>query len=444
MKVAIEDVSAHTKKMEVLIPKETVKTTADEIYNEILKTANIKGFRKGKAPKNVLRMYYSDYIRDELSKKLITETLEQAIKENDLFVVSMPEIENDPPKEDEEFKFFAKFDVKPEITPEKYTGFELKRLKADVGEDMLENVLKRFQDVYATSEESKDPEYETLSGDYVVVDITSKDHPNINRENITIEAGKRGAIPKTDGAVIGMKAGEEKEMEVEFPEDHFMEEMRGCATTVKIAVKSIKHREIPKLDDEFAKKVRKDVETLEDLRKVLKDELIAKAEEDATARLRKDVTDKLLEANPINDVPESMVNMQAGMMIRDTSKRLLAQGIKMEDVYPDASSLKDDYLQAADKTVKQSLLIEAIAKEREIEASQDDLDKEIETMAKMYNLPLEQMKKGLDQRGMTENIKFDIVEKKVLDYIIENSNVKQVDKLEENEDDTSTDSSRTD
>jgi len=443
MKVAIEDVSAHTKKMEVLIPKETVKATTDGIYNEILKTANIKGFRKGKAPRNVLRMYYNDYIREELSKKLITENLEQAIKENDLFVVSMPEIENDPPKEDEEFKFFAKFDVKPEITLKKYTGFELKRLKADVGEDMVENVLDRFQDVYATSEDAKDPQYETLPGDYVVVDITSKDHPDINRENITIEAGKRGAIPKTDDAVIGMKVGEEKEIEVEFPEDHFMEEMRGDTATIKLAAKSIKHREVPKLDDEFAKKVRTDVETLEDLRKVIKDELIAKAQEDAKARLRKDVIGKLLEANPI-DVPESMVNMQAGMMIRDASQRLLAQGIKMEDVYPDASSLKDDYLQAADKTVKQSILIEAIAKEREIEASQDDLDKEIEAMAKRYNLTLEQMKKGLDQREMTENIKFDIVEKKVLDYIIENSNVTQVDKLEENEDDASPDSSGTD
>ncbi|MCD6570096.1 MAG: trigger factor [Deltaproteobacteria bacterium] len=442
MKVEIEDVSTHTKRIEVLIPKEAVEATADKIYDEMLKTVSIKGFRKGNAPRSVLRMYHGDYIRDELSKRLINENLEQAIKENDLFAVSMPEIENDPPKENEEFKFFAKFDVKPEITLEKYTGFELKKLKVNVEEDMIENVIKRFQEGYATTEDVKDSQYKISSGDYVVVDITSEDYPNINRENITIEAGKKGAIPGTDYAVMEMKVGDEKEIEVEFPKDHFMEEMRGNTANIKLAVKSIKHREVPKLDDAFAKKVRNDVETLEELRGVIKDELISRTEQDAKAKLVRDVIDKLLEANPI-DVPESMVKMQAGMMLKDASQRLLAQGIKMQDVYPDASSLKDDYMKAADRTVRQSLLVEAIAKQKDIEASENDLDKEIETMAKRYNLSFEQMKKGLEEQGMIETIKFGIVEKKVLDYIIENSNVTQVDKLEENKDDTGTDSSGT-
>jgi trigger factor len=429
MKIELNDLGSHTKKVEVLIPKETVKEKAEEIYAEVLKFAQIKGFRRGKAPRHVMKLHYGDYINSELSKKLITESLDQVVKEKELVVVSTPEIDSEPPKEDEDFKFSAKFDVKPEVKLEKYKGFELEKVKSDVKDELVGETLKRFQEVYASVEDAKDADYQVQAGDYAVVDIACESHPQVNRGNITVEAGRKGVVPGVDQAVVGMKAGEEKTLEVEFPEDHFIEEMRGIKASVKVTIKNIKHREIPELNDEFAKKVRPEVQTLDDLKKVVSDELVARTEQNSKLKMERDVVDKLIEANPM-EIPESMVQLQASMMLQDTSRRLSVQGMKIQDLYPDTASLRDDYMKAGERMVKQSLIIDAIAKAEGIEASDAEVDAEIGQMAGKYNMTMEQTKKAMEEQGMAENIKFGLVEKKVLDYIISNSQVKEVEKPE--------------
>ncbi|HHO77334.1 MAG TPA: trigger factor [Deltaproteobacteria bacterium] len=443
MKVEITDVSSTRKEMKVIVPKEEVNSVTDDIYRDVSQKVTIKGFRKGKAPRNVVKMFYADYIQGELSKKLVNDKFEQAIRDNKLFVVSMPEINNDLPKEDEDFTFTAQFDIKPDIVLDKYTGFELNKMKVNVEDENINDVLHRLQETYATINEIDDPEYKVVQGDYAIVDVVCEETPELNRERMTVEARGRSALPGLDEAVMEMSVGKKKELDIEFPDDHFMEDMRGKSAHISFTVSSIKHRELPELDDEFAKKARQGVEGMDELKKIILEDLTERIEADSRTTLERQIQDKLIEANPF-DVPESLVRLQAGMMIQGISQRLTAQGVKLDDLYPDAEAFQNETMESAEKLTRSALIIEAVAKKHEIISTDEDITKEIDKLAQRYNMPSDVVRKGMEEKGSIDEMKFGIVEKKVFDYIIENSEVKDVDKLEEESDDASADSSGAD
>jgi trigger factor len=440
MKVEISDVGSTRKEMKVVVPKEEVNEATNEIYRDITKKVAIKGFRKGKAPRDIVKMYYADYIKGELSKKLVQDKFEQVARENDLFIVSMPEITNDPPVENEDFSFTARFDVKPVIAPQKYTGFALKRPRVDVNEDNILEVLTRLRETYATVNEVQDKDYQAKEGDYAIVDAVSEENPKLNRNKMTVEAGVRSALPGLDKAVTGMRIGEEKTVDVEFPEDHFMEDMRGKSASLKVKVDSIKQRELPELDDEFAKKIRPDAANMDELKDAIRKDLAERLEADAKTSIERQISDELIKENPI-EVPESMVRLQAAMMIQGMSKRLSSQGFKLEDLYPDTEMLRTETMSSAENLVKTSLLVEAIAKEQGFEATDEELEKEVNELAQRYNMSSDMVRSGLEERGSLEEMKFGIVEKKVYNYIIDNSTVEEVDPTKENADDAGSDRS---
>jgi trigger factor len=440
MKVEISDVGSTRKEMKVIVPKEEVNDVTNEIYKDITQKVTIKGFRKGKAPRDIVKMFYSDYIKGELSKKLVQDKFEQVAKEKDLFVVSMPEITNDPPQENEDFTFTARFDVKPVITPGKYTGLSLKKAKIAVGEENIQEVLTRLQETYATVKDVEDQAYQIKEGDYAIVDATSEENPKLNRSRMTVEAGVRSALPGMDKAVVGMSTGEEKPVDLEFPEDHFMEDMRGKSATMKLKVDSIKQRELPPLDDEFAKKIRPDAAGFDELKEAIRKDLVERLETEAKTSLERQINDQLIKENPF-DVPESMVRLQAAMMIQGMSQRLSSQGFKLEDLYPDTDSLRQETMASAENLVRTSLLVEAIAKEHGFESTEEELEREIETLAERYNMTPDIVRSGLEERGSLEEMRFGIVEKKVYNYIIDQSSVEEVDSVKESPDDAGSDRS---
>jgi trigger factor len=443
MKVEIIDVDSIKKQMKVFIPKEEVTAVTEEIYRDIAQGVAIKGFRKGKAPRHVIKMYYQDYIVNELSRKLVREKFEESAKEQNLLVVSIPEFENEPPRENEDFTFSAKFDVKPEVTPQVYTGFELKKPKIAVEDKNINDVITKLQETYASVKDVDDPEYIVKKGDYAIVNLSCDENDKLNREKITIEAGVRSAFPGLENEVLGLKAGDAKETDITFPETHFLEDMRGKTAHIKIQVHGIKQKELPQLDDEFAKMVHKDVQNMDELNNAVREDLIGRLEAEARAYMERQLSDRLMEANKF-DVPESMVRYQAIMMLQGISQRLSSQGIRMQDIYPDGEALREETMTSAEKLVKTTLLIEAIAKVNVIEATDEDLEKEIASMAEKYSMTPDAVRKSFEERGSLEEMRFGILEHKVYDYIIANSTIVEVDSIEENKDDTNPDSSGTD
>ncbi len=430
MKVEITDVGSTKRQMKVFVPKEEVTTVTQEIYREIAQGVAIKGFRKGKAPRHIIKMYYHDYINNELSRKLVRDKFEEAAKEQNVFVVSVPEFENEPPKENEVVTFSANFDVKPEVVPQVYSGFELKKPKIAVEDKNIDDVITRLLETYATVKDVDDPDFEVKTGDYAIVNITCEENEKLNRDKITVEAGVRSAFPGLENEVLGLKAGDIKEVNITFPETHFLEDMRGKSAGLRIQVHGIKQKEMPIFDDEFAKMIHKDVKNVDELRKAIGEDLIGRLEADSRTYMEKQLSDKLMEANQF-DIPESMVKFQAMMMLQGISQRLSSQGVKLQDVYPDGEALRVETMASAEKLVKTTLLIEAIAKANAIEATDEDLDKEIASMAEKYFMTPDAVRKSFEERGSLEEMKFGILERKVYDYIITNSTIVEVDSIEE-------------
>jgi trigger factor len=195
-------------------------------------------------------------------------------------------------------------------------------------------------------------------------------------------------------------------------------------------VHGIKNRELPELNDEFAKMVHAGVQTVEELKKAIREDLTARLEADARTFMERQISEKLLEANTF-EVPESMVRLQAIMMLQGMSQRLSAQGVRLQDIYPDGDALREESMASADKLVRTSLLVEAIAKINTIEATDDDVEKEIALLAEKYSMTPEAVRKNFEERGSLEEMKYGILEKKVYDHIIEKSTVVEVDSTEE-------------
>lgn len=440
MKVEITDVNSTRKEMKVFVPKEEVTTLADEIFRDVSRGANVPGFRKGKAPRNILKMYFAEYIQGELNKKLVQDKFEEAVKENSLFVVSMPEIDNEPPKEGEDFSFTAKFDIKPEIDPQVISGFELKKPKASVEDPNIQDVLQRLQETYADVKDVEDPDYAVQKDDYAMVNLSSEENDKLNRDKITIEAGVRSAFPGLEKEVLGMKAKEAKVVEVSFPESHFMEEMRGKTASIRMEVSSIKIKELPEVNDDFAQMVYKDVKNLEELKSTIREDLTKRLEADSRTYMERQLSQKLIEANPF-DVPESLIKLQAVMMLQGISQRLSAQGMRMQDVYQDTDALREETMASAENFVRNSMLIEAIARKQGIEVTDSDVGEEMAALAERYGMTPEGVMKSYEERGGLEDMKFSILERKVYDNLIANSKITEVDTMEENKDDAGSDRS---
>lgn len=430
MKVEISDVGSTKRQMRVVIPREEVNAVTEEIYREVAQGVAVRGFRKGKAPRHILRTYYGDYIDGELSRKLVREKFEEAVREKDLFVVSMPEFDNAQPKENEEFSFTATFDVKPEVDPAVYTGFDLEKPRVEVSDGDVDAVIERLRQTFAEVKEVEDPAYGAAEGDYVVVNVSSESDPSLDRERMTVEAGARSAFPGLEHAVTGMKVGDTKEVEVTFGDDHFLEDKRGKTFTLKIQVLAVRNRVLPDVDDEFARMVHQGAQNVEELRKAIREDLQSRVESEARLVLERQVEEKLLEANTF-DVPESMVRLQAIMMLQGMSQRLASQGVRLQDVYPDADQLRDESMASAERLVKTSLLVEAIAKKHGIEATDEDVEKEMAKLAEKYSMSVDAVKGRFEEQGRIDEMRYGILERKVYDYIIEHSKVVEVDKAGE-------------
>lgn len=428
MKVDITDIGSTRKKMTVEIPREEVSKVAEEIYRNLSRNAVVKGFRRGKAPRSLLKTYYGGYIKEEMAAKLVREKFDELARENNLFVVSMPEFENAEPKEGEDFVFSATFDVKPEVEPSVYTGFELTRPKVSVDEKDVDEVIERLRQTYADVKEVDDPEYCSVEGDYVVLDITCDEDESLNRSRMTVEAGGRSVFPGLEKAVVGMKTGESKEVDVTFGDDHFLEARRGTTARLRIQVLAIRNRILPVLDDSFAAMVHKGATSVEGLRDAIRDDLKARLDAEVRSVLEKQVTEKLLEANAF-EVPESMIRLQAIMMLHGMSQRLAAQGVKLKDVYPDADSLREESMASAERLVRTSLLVEAIAKKAGIEVTDEDVEKDIARIAEKYSVGSDEVRKNFEEQDRMGELKYEILERKVFDYIIANSTVVEVESL---------------
>ena len=424
MKANVEEISSIKKKVSIEIPEDQVTQEVESFYKDLGKKAKIKGFRPGKVPRNILERYFKDYVKAEVIQKLIEETYPKALSEIDLHPVSPPVIDPGEFEVGKPFQYSAVLEVKPEVKLEGYTGLKIEGKKEEVKEEEVEGRLKSLQNLHANLKTISEAR-PIQAGDYVIVDYEAsmggKPLEGGKAIDFTVEVGSGQFIPTFEEKLIGLKPEEERDIEVAFPEDYGYQKWAGKTILFHVKIKEIKEKVLPVLDDEFAKDLG-DYSSLEELKTKLRGEIEKEKELALERQLKDQVVDQLLEANPF-EVPESLVEEQAKGLVSDTKLRLAAQGVELKNLGVTEEKLQGDYKAMAQKQVKTFLILEKIASQEGIAATDEEVDERLKEMAERMHQKFDVVKRYYEKNGLLPEVKAGILRDKTLNFLLEKANV---------------------
>ena len=419
--------NANEVKLEITVEAKKFDETMKKIYFKTAKYFNIPGFRKGKAPMNIVERYYgTEIFYEDTFNEIAQETLEQAVEENKLDVVSRPDIEVTQIGKGQDLIYTAIFQTKPEAKLGKYKGIEIKKIEYNVEDKDIEHELGHMQEHNSRLISIDDRPVE--DGDITVIDfegfVDGKTFEGGKAENYELTIGSKTFIPGFEDQIIGMKIDEEKDVNVTFPEEYFSKDLAGKDATFKVKLHEIKKKELPELDDEFAKDV-SEFDTLEELKKSIKEKL----EEDAKQRQKYETEEAVVKAVTENievEVPSGMIETEVENMIKDIETRLSYQGLKLEQylqmLNKTEDEMKKEYEPQALEAVKTRLMIDAVIKAEKIEANIEEIDEKIKEMAKNYGK--ENDEEFIQNENVRKYIEEGIKSEKALDFLVKNAKMK--------------------
>ncbi|MEK4875566.1 trigger factor [Bacillus sp. FSL W8-0102] len=426
MSVKWEKLEGNQGVLTVTVDADKVNEGLDYAFKKVVKTINVPGFRKGKIPRPLFEKRFGvESLYQDALDYILPEAYAKAVEESGIEPVDRPEIDIEQLEKGKELIFKATVTVKPEVKLGEYKNLEVEKVDTEVTDEDVENELKALQERYAELVVKEDGKAE--EGDTVVIDfegfVDGEPFEGGKAENYSLELGSGSFIPGFEDQLIGTKAGDEKDVEVTFPEEYHAEELAGKPAVFKVKVHEVKAKVLPELDDEFAKDVDEEAETLEDLKAKIKDRLKHQKEHEAEHALQDAVVEKAT-ANAEIDIPEVMIENEIDRMMQEFSQNLSAQGMNLELYYQFSGQTEEDLRnqmkENAETRVRTSLTLEAIAKAENIEASEEDVEKELQRMADQFNLSVEDIKKVL---GDLENLKADLRINKAVEFLVENAKV---------------------
>ncbi|MCH6267754.1 trigger factor [Neobacillus citreus] len=411
----------------------TIEVSADKVnegldaaFKKVVKQINVPGFRKGKMPRGMFEKRFGvEALYQDALDFIFPDAYMTAIDETGIEPIAQPEnvdFDLEQMGKDKDFTFKATVQVKPEVTLGEYKGLEVEELDATVSEEDVQKELEALQNRHA--ELVVKEEGTAVLGDTVVIDfegfVDGEAFEGGKGENYSLELGSGSFIPGFEEQLVGVAAGESKDVEVTFPEEYHAAELAGKPAVFKTTVHEIKGKELPALDDEFAKDVDDEVETLDALKEKIKTRLEDSKKHEAEHNLQDTLVEKAAE-NAQVELPEVMIDNEVNRLLQDFEQRLQMQGMNLQLYYQfsgqDEEALRQQMKADAEKNVRVRLTLEAIAKAENLEVSEEDVNAELEKMAGMYNMPVDNIKKAL---GGTEGIKEELKYKKAIDFLVEN------------------------
>ncbi|MCI9015667.1 MAG: trigger factor [Clostridia bacterium] len=413
-------------KLEFIIEAKKFDEAIKKVYIKSVKYFNIPGFRKGKAPINIVEKYYGNEIfYEDAFNEVVPEEYEKELKENKIEAVSRPNIDVKQIGKGQDLIFTAVVQIKPEVKLGKYKGIEIKKIEYNVSDEDIKHELGHMQEKNARLVSIEDRAVE--NGDITVIDfegfVDGKAFEGGKAANHELTIGSNTFIPGFEEQIIGMKTGEEKDINVTFPEEYFSEELKGKEAVFKIKLHEIKKKEMPNLDDEFAKDV-SEFDTLKELEASIKEKL----EEENKKKMKYETEEEAMKRvceNVEIDIPEGMIETQIDNMTKEIEQRLKYQGMNLENYLQMIGKTKEEfrkeYEEEAKTTVKNKLVLEEIIKTEKIEADKEEVTKRLEEMSNIYNRKIEELEKNQE---IIEYIEMSIKNQKVLEFIVENAKIK--------------------
>ena len=414
-------------KLEFTIEASKFDEAIKKVYLKSAKYFNIPGFRKGKAPMNIVEKYYGKEIfYEDAFNEVVPAELEEALKENNIEVVSKADIDVKQIEKGKDLIFTAVFQTKPEVELGKYKGIEVSKIEYTVSDEDVNHELSHMQEHNSRLISVEDRAVE--KSDIAVIDfegfVDGKAFEGGKAEKHELEIGSNTFIPGFEDQIIGMKNDEEKDINVKFPEEYFSKDLAGKDAIFKVKLHEIKKKELPTLDDEFAKDV-SEFDTLEELKKSIKE----KMEKDNEQKQKYETEDAVIKAVCENikvEIPSGMIETETEDMLKNVENRLAYQGLKLEQYLQmmgkTAEEVKKEYEPQALESIKSRLMLEAVIKAEKIEATEEEIVDKMKEMAKNYG--------KADDEGFLKNenvkkyIKNGIESEKALEFLVKNAKIK--------------------
>ncbi len=424
MDVNIEEISPVKKKVTVEIPVEMVSKQIDSAYEGLKKKAKIKGFRPGKAPRSILERYFKDYVKAEVIQKLIEETYQNAISENNLNPISPPLIDPGELEAGKSFQYTAIIEVKPDFQLEEYLGLKIEASREPVKDEEIEERLKNLQNMHA-SLKTVDEQRPVQAGDYVIIDYEAKEGGKTieggKAINFSVEIGSGQFIKELEEKLIGMKIDEEKEIEISFPKDYGYKKWANKKISFHVRIKEIKEKILPPIDDEFAMDVG-GYSSLEELKARLKEEIEREKELEWKRQLKERIIDQLIEKNRF-EVPESMIERQAKILVSNTKLRLATQGLSLKNLDTTEDELLKEYQDLAERQVRTMLILEKIAEKEGISISEDEIENRFKELSEETNQKLDLIKRYYERNELITDLKKEMLMEKTLNFLFERAEI---------------------
>ncbi|NLY47830.1 MAG: trigger factor [Clostridiales bacterium] len=422
--------SLQIEKLEKNMAKLTIEASAEEFEKAIQKAYqknknkfNIQGFRRGKAPLVMIeRIYGPEVFYEDAANEIIPEAYDKAVADSELEIVSRPEIDVVQIEKGKPFIFTAKVAIKPEVTLGQYKGIEIEKKEATVTDEEVMNRINRELEQNARIITVDDRPVQ--DGDIAVINyegfVDGVPFEGGKGENYSLPIGSGTFIDNFEQQLIGKSTGEEFEVNVTFPENYHAKELAGKPAVFKVKINEIKVKELPKLDDEFAQDV-SEFDTLDEYKESIRATIKENKEKELKIAKENEVIDKIIE-NASMEIPEPMIDTMVMQMADDFSMRLRYQGLTLEQYFKftgmDAGKFTESLRPQALKSIQTRLVLEAVAKAENIEVSDEELEKDINEKASMYNMEPDKLKEMLGEKEI-KRIKEDIAVQKAIDLVTE-------------------------
>jgi trigger factor len=421
MKVAVEAIEGCKRRLAVEAPVDVVQQEWERAYGRVQKQARLPGFRKGHVPRSLVKVHFSDDVRREVAEHLIPDVYRQALTEAKLAPVNEPDLQEVRLEEGAPLSFVAVVEVKPAIDLTDYKGVEVEHAPVAVTADDLSTTLDHMREQQA---QFHAVERSAATGDLVVVDysIAIEGHDPSSQTSYEFLVGARNVLPEIDDAVVGLKAGEERQVTLRFADDHRREDLRGRGGNASVKVVEVKEKALPALDDDFAKSLG-EFETLEALRTELQKQLETRREHDEQRALQEKVVDAVIARHEFT-VPDALVMRQVAHRIEHARESVRRQGIDPERMPWDYEKLIAELRPGAEKAVRRALLLEAIADKEAIAPTDADVDAEVEKLAQASQRPTPAVRRMMEKSGDLEGLRQGIRDRMTLELLVAKAKVR--------------------
>ncbi|SMO36762.1 trigger factor [Melghirimyces algeriensis] len=426
MKASWEKTENNRGVLTVEVDEKQFSKALDQAFRKVVKNVNVPGFRKGKVPRPIFEKRFGvETLYQDAVEITVPEVYPSAVEETGIEPVDQPEIDIEQVEKGKPFIFKATVTVKPEVKLGEYKGLEVPEKDFSVKEEDVESELKKMQERQGTLEVVEDGQVQEK--DRATFDfegfVDGEPFEGGKAEKYTLEVGSGQFIPGFEEQLIGMKSGEEKDISVQFPEDYHAEDLAGKDAVFKVVMHEIKRMNLPELDDEFAQDV-SEFDTLEELKVDTENKLKEQKSKEEENYKRNTLVEKAAENAEI-DLPEVMVEREIDQMMRQFEQQLQMQGVTLDQYAQftgqEKSDLREQFKDDAEKKVRASLVLEAIAEAEEVEVSDEEVDEELKKLAEQMGREQEEVRKLLQAQGGMDQIRDEVQIRKTVDLLVSNS-----------------------